>query len=309
MTKRICLTILLCVFFLSSGLLSNQSLAYNQPPGLNWGYTNILDGIIPPPGVHLSSYVVGYNSDDFVDAPGDNEINAIVYNPQLFWVSSNKLPGGFKYGIQAQLPFQGYNLDSAKLSTGDGMIGDLNFGPFIGRTEKLGPDWILHWFLEIDTFAPTGEYDKDAQINPSSNYWTVEPFVSMTLLMPRGFSFSSRQMFTYNFTNDDYIPPKAEETDLQAGSMWHCNFSLMKSLNFLDPNLRLGAVGYYGKQLQDHDIDGYPDGNTKEEVLGIGPGLHWKSKGSIFRLKTYFESNTENRTEGTRIVLRIINSF
>lgn len=310
----------LCVFFFIS-LFLGKGLAYNQPPGTNWGATNILDGIIPPPGIHLSSYIVGYNSDDFADVPGDNELNAIVYNPQLVWVSSNTLPGKFKYGIQAQLPFQAYDLDSeiqtpggtVSLSTGNSIFGDLNFGPFIGRTEKLSDEWFLHWFFEFDTFVPTGEYDKDAQINPSSNYWSVEPFVSMTLQMPQGLSFSTRQMFTYNFTNDEYIPfgvPGAEETDLQAGSMWHCNFSLMKTLDFIHPNLRFGAVGYYGKQLEDDDIDDYPDNDTKEEIFGIGPALHWmSSKGFILSLKTYFESQAENRPEGTRVVLRLINSF
>lgn len=103
--------------------------------------------------------------------------------------------------------------------------------------------------------------------------------------------------------------PDAEETDLQAGTMWHCNFSLMKTLDFIDPDLRLGAVGYYGKQLEKDDIDGYPEAEAKEEVFGIGPGIHWRNQGVIWSLKTYFESSAENRPKGTRVVLRIINSF
>ena len=306
---------------------ASSAMGYNQSPNLNWGATNILDAIIPPPGLYLSSYVVGYSSDEFKDGDGDtfsgdNELNAIVYDPQLVWVSKNTLPGNFKYGFQVQLPFQGYDLESeiptpggsVSLETGDSVIGDLNFGPFIGRTEKLCEDWLLHWFFEFDVFAPIGEYDKHAQINPSSNYWTLEPFLSMTLQMPKGFSLSTRQLFTYNFTNDEYIPfgvPGATETDLQAGAMWHCNFSFMKTLDFIDPNLRLGAVGYYGKQLEEDDVDDYPflEEDSEEQIFGIGPGLHWMHKGVIWSLKAYFESNAENRTEGSRVVLRIINRF
>ncbi|MFP4393466.1 MAG: transporter [Desulfohalobiaceae bacterium] len=302
------------------GCIASSSFAYNQPPGLNLGATNVLDGMIPPPGLHMSNYIVSYHSDDFQDAPGDNELYALIYNPQLVWVSKKSLPGDLKYGFQAQLPLQSYDLDSTiqvpegttSMETGNSILGDLNFGPFIGRTEKLHKDWLLHWFFELDIFAPTGDYNKQAQINPSSNYWSLEPFLALTLQMPQGFSFSTRQMLTYNFTNDEYVPfgaPEAEETDLQAGSMWHCNFSLMKTLDFIDTDLRLGAVGYYGKQLEEDEIDNYPELEVKEEVFGIGPGLHWMNKGVVWSLKTYFESSVENRPKGTRVVLRIINSF
>ncbi len=302
---------LLCVLFvLFTGVFGGNALAYNQNPNLNWGATNILEGIVPPPGLYLSSYMVGYHADKFRDVPGDHEVHVLVYNPQLLWVSGNTLPGGFQYGIQAQLPIQSYNLDSDGLTAGSGMIGDLVVGPFIGRTKQLRQDWLFHWFFELSTFAPIGQYDKNAQINPSANFWTIEPYLAATLQMPKGWSLSTRQHFAYNFTNDEYIPgPGADEVDLQAGSMWHFNFALSKTIDFIDPNLRLGAVGYYGKQLERDDIGGASAADTKEEVFAIGPGLHWMNKGVIYSLKTYFEDNVDNRPDGTRVVLRIITAF
>jgi hypothetical protein len=284
--------------------------AYTQSPNLNWGYTNILEGILPPPGIYLSSYVVGYHADTFRDGPpGDHEIYALVYSPQLVWVSGNTLANGFRYGLQAQLPIQSYNLDSEILTAGNGIVGDLIFGPFIGRTEPLGQDLLLHWYVELTTYAPIGQYDKNASLNPSTNFWTVEPYLAATLQMPGGWSLSTRQNFTYNFTNDQFVPaPGAGEMDLQPGSMWHFNFALSKTLGFIDPNLRLAAVGYYGKQLERDDIDGFkPD--TKEEIFGIGPGIHWMNKGVIYSLKTYFEDNASYRPEGTRTVFRVITAF
>jgi hypothetical protein len=173
----------------------------------------------------------------------------------------------------------------------------------------LSPNFLLHWYFEFTTYAPIGQYDKNAQLNPSTNFWTVEPYIAATLQMPGGWSLSTRQNFTYNFTNDKYIPPGgAQETDLQAGSMWHFNFALSKTLDFIDPNLRLATVGYYGKQLERDDIDGFtPD--TKEEIFGIGPGIHWMNKGVIYSLKTYFESGADYRPEGTRTVFRVITAF
>ena len=299
MKKRFLWTCTLFLFL--TVVFAPNAAAYSQNPNLNWGATNILEGIVPPPGVYLSSYIVGYNSDKFKDGPpGDNEINVLVYNPQLLWVSGNMLPGGFKYGFQAQLPVQSYNLDSEFLAAGSGMIGDLVFGPFIGRTEQLGPDFLLHWFTELSLFAPIGDYDKRSAVNPSANFWTVEPYVAATLQMPHGVSLSTRQHFTYNFKND--------AVDLKAGTMWHFNFALSKTLDFIDPNLRLGAVGYYGKQLDRDEIDGNSvDG--KEKVFGIGPGLHWMNKGVIYSLKAYFEDNVEYRPDGTRVVFRIITRF
>jgi hypothetical protein len=102
-----------CVLFIIlTGLFAGNAMAYNQSPNLNWGYTNILEGILPPPGLYLSSYVVGYHADTFRDGPPDSEIYALVYSPQLIWLSQNALPKGFRYGFQAQLPIQSYNLDS-----------------------------------------------------------------------------------------------------------------------------------------------------------------------------------------------------
>lgn len=301
---------LFCILFACfTVLISGNAMAYNQNPNLNWGATNILEGIIPPPGVYLSSYIVGYSADKFRDGP-PGEIHVLVYNPQFLWVSENTLPRGFRYGIQAQLPIQSYNLDSEFLTTKNGMIGDLVVGPFIGRTEQLHQDWLLHWFFELSTFAPVGQYDKRAQINPSANFWTVEPYIAATLMMPRGFSFSTRQHFTYNYTNDEYIVPGTDvETDLKAGTMWHFNFALSKTLDCIDPNLRFGAVGYYGRQLEKDDIDGFPVGDTKEDVFAMGPGIHWMNKGVIYSLKTYFEDRVDNRPDGTRVVLRIITRF
>ncbi len=315
MKKRIFLYSMLFVFL--TGMFAVNAAAYSQNPNLNWGATNILEGIVPPPGVYLSSYIVGYQSDKFKDGPpGDHEIHVLVYNPQVLWVSGNTLPGGFKYGFQAQLPIQNYNLDSeitgiepVGLKAGSGMIGDLVFGPFIGRTEQLHPDFLLHWFTELSLFAPIGDYDKRSQVNPSANFWTVEPYVAATLQMPYGVSLSTRQHFTYNFKNDDFIPPGGQDAvDLKAGTMWHFNFALSKTLDCIDPNLRLAAVGYYGKQLERDEVDGNSvDG--KEKVFGMGPGLHWMNKGVIYSLKAYFEDKVEYRPDGTRVVFRIITRF
>lgn len=312
----------LCIFF------NKNVYSYNQNPNLNFGSTNIIDAILPPSGTWLNTYIAGYSSDEFKDEDGDNikignqdladELNLLAVVPQFVYFSKNKFWDHFQWGIQF-IPFEiiNFNVDSKFLSSENSMIGDMCIGPLFGRTEHFGKNWHFNWFVEFDTYIPIGEYDKHKDLNPSANYWTFEPWISFTLQMPHGFSISSRQHFTYNFENDDFIvtDPKSGidyETELQAGTMWHFNYSFMKKLNFIEPNLRIGIVGYYAKQLEDDDIDNFStlENDTKEQVFAIGPGLYWRTKtGIVLSLKAYFESQVENRPEGNRLVLRIINKL
>ena len=326
MLKQIC-----SIIFVSFFALCTSVSAYNQNPNLNWGNTNIIDGMFPPPGIYMSNYMVYYHSDKFTDHNGDdlkplgmdldNELDVFVECPQVFSVSKSKLPGGLTYGFQALLPIQNISLDSTletpggdmDFFTSNSMIGDLCVGPWIGKHMQFANGWGFHWFFEFDTYIPIGDYEKENQINPSANYWTIEPFFAFTLQMPKGLTLSMRHHYTYNFENDDYQvfggPLDGQTVDMQAGSMYHFNYSFMKTLDFIDPMLRFGIVGYYGTQLEEDEIDDQDLDNSKEEIFAIGPALHYIYKGTVLSLKTYFESGAENRPEGERITFRMIYRF
>ena len=315
MAKKIFLIVFLSLLFFTT-----SALAYHQNPNLNWGNTNIIDAMMPPPGFYLSNYIVWYHSDEFKDdngdnLPMDNELNVLVYCPQLIWISKAKLPANLRFGVQALLPIQNYDINSdLGLTAANNTIGDLCVGPFIGSAIPLAKDFVFHWFFEFDTYFPIGEYDKEYTLNPSANFWTFEPFLSITLQMPYGFTFSTRQHLTFNTTNDDFMTPDGRTHDLEPGMLYHFNYSLMKTLDFISPMLRFGVVGYYGKQIDedqidDKDWDSVFGTSSEEEVFAIGPALHYIHKGMVFSLKTYFESSTENRPEGERVVLRIILPF
>jgi hypothetical protein len=185
------------------------------------------------------------------------------------------------------------------MSADSSTFGDMIFGPWLGRTENISRKYKLHWIFEFDTYVPTGKYDKNKDINPSANFWTFEPWLAMSLQMPYGITLATRQHIAYNTENN--------ETNIQAGYLYHCNYSLWKSLEFIDPKLQIGIVGYYGKQLADDELNGHDIDETKEEIFALGPGLSWTAPtGTTIRLKAYFESEAENRPEGNRVVLRII---
>lgn len=294
--------------------------AYNQNPNLNWGSTNIMDAILPPPGLYMSNYMVWYHSDEFKDAEGndlplENELDVLVYAPQLIWLSKAKLPHDLRFGAQGIIAFQNYELNSdLGLTAANNTIGDLTLGALVGSAVPLSKDFVLHWIFEFDTYVPIGEYDQENNLNPSANFFTLEPWFSITLQMPHGLTFSTRQHLSYNTTNDEYLGPDGMTHDLQPGMLYHANYSFMKTVDFISPNLRLGVVGYYGTQLEedeydDRDWDDVFGTSSEESVFSIGPAISYMHKGMVFSLKSYFESGVENRPEGERVVFRLTFAF
>lgn len=297
-------------------LSANVVQAFNQNPNLNWGNTTIMDAPLPPPGMYLSNYMVYYEADKLVDGkghkmPGKNKLDVLVYTPQLIYVSPTKI-GNLTWGWQALLPIINYTTDmDIPLKENNDVLGDLCFGPYIGGIVPFSENSRLHWFFDFDVYAPIGSYDQNKAFNPSANYWTLEPFIALTLQLPYGITVGTRQHFTYNFKNDEYInPANGEETDLKAGMLWHFNYEVMKSVDFISPNLLVGAAGYYGKQLTDDEVDGHDVDNSKEQRFAIGPAVWYLSKGGcVFSLRAYFESGNEATAEGNKVVARIILPF
>ncbi len=302
-----------CLLLLLANLcLAHAAFSSNQNPNLNLGSTNILDAVIPPPGLYSLNYITSYSADEIMDGngdplPGSNEVDALVYVPQLIYSPDLALPHGLRCGLSALLPFAEVNVDSSLgLEENQKVLGDLIIGPFVGSAVPLGSDCMLHWFFQLDTYLPIGSYDRRKNINPSANYVTLEPFVSLTLQMPHGFAVSTRQHFTYNFENNDYLDKQAGSVgELQAGPLYHFNYSASKTLPFLHPELRVGAVGYYLQQLSEDELDGRAIPDSKERVFAIGPGVSWIHKGMFLGLKVMFESGARNRPEGVKSVFQI----
>ena len=88
----------------------------------------------------------------------------------------------------------------------------------------------------------------------------------------------------------------------------HVNFA--SAYEVIPKVLRLGINGYYLKQFTDTKWNGNSVGNTQEQVLGLGPGLLYHVSPDIHLFfNAYWESNAENRPEGTRLNLRLVYHF
>ena len=69
-------------------------------------------------------------------------------------------------------------------------------------------------------------------------------------------------------------------------------------------------MGYYLKQLTDDKAGSAKLANSKEEVFGIGPGIHLiTNRGLFVEAKCIFETGAVNRFSGTRSCLRLTYSF
>jgi hypothetical protein len=278
---------------------------------MNYGNTSGIDAIAPPPGIYLSSYIVDYSANDLLDDDGhkvtfpggdDPDLDVVAYAPQFIYVGE-KIWGDWTSGFQI-IPtiLSSTNVDSDVLSSDSSTIGDMIFGPFIGHKEQLSENTLFHWLFEFDVFFPTGEYSEHEDLNPSANFWTFEPWMGLALQLPYGITLGTRQHFTYNTENND--------TDIRGGCMYHFNYSMWKSLDFINSKygkFDLGVVGYYFKQLEDDELDDDDIDDSEFQTFSYGPAINWVTPThQIVRLKWYHETEVENGFEGDRILLRII---
>jgi len=237
--------------------------------------------------------------------PGDNRLDATVIAPQLLFISPDKI-FGLTYGFHLLTTIFSLDVDSdLGFESGRSGFGDICAGPWVGSSFKPTANSTFFWNLEFDTFFPTGRYDKRKAVNPSANYFTLNPWVNFTWLLPQGFELTSRIHYAYNTTNHDYrLPGLDQDLDMQPGTAFHFNYTVTKT--FFSENFRLGASGYFLKQLTDDDIEGHDVPNSKERVFAIGPVATLIRNGTYFCLSTMFESNVKNRPKGTKTVFRIV---
>jgi anthranilate 1,2-dioxygenase (deaminating, decarboxylating) large subunit len=307
----------LALVALAGGLLwPASSQAYDQP-AVNLGFTSFLDGGPPAgPGFYFSEYLQYYGSSRLNDQNGDKiplpdpKVTAWVSLSQFLYQSNQPVLLGGKWGLDVIVPVVSLSSEygggaAGPADNGTG-LGDLLVGPFLQWDPIMGANGprFMHR-IELQILLPTGKYDKDKELNPGSGVFSFNPYWAGTYFWTPKCTSSLRLHYLWNAANSDPNRGFGAADDAQAGAAIHAN--LAAEYEVMPKQLRLGLNGYYLKQISDTKAAGNDVADRQEQVLGIGPGLvyHRSPEQHLF-LNLFTEVLAENRTKGTRVILRYV---
>src|SRR4030042_3591179 len=180
---------LFAVCLLVALLLPGPAAAYDQPAGLNLGFTSFLDGAPPAgPGWYFAEYVQFYTADEFPELPTDPDAQLDVWVSlnQIIYQSNQDVLFGGKWGLDVIVPVVYLDADDdvGILADNAGGLGDIYGGPFLQWDPIMGKDGpIFMHRIELQTIWPTGKYDDEKSLNPGSNYFSLNPYWAGTYFL------------------------------------------------------------------------------------------------------------------------------
>ncbi|MBD8572670.1 transporter [Pseudomonas syringae] len=309
---------LLSICACSAGLASTQLACAYDLPALNLGLTSFMDGGLPAGGGwYVQQYLQNYSANHLRDKDGNDlglprhELDYQLALTQLSYLSDLRV-GNASLGLNMLVPIIAHidvddGLGNAALKVRSG-VGDLLIGPFIQFDPIMGPDGprFVHR-IELQVNLPTGEYDRDRDINPGNNAWSFNPYWAATYWFTPKWTASLRAHYLYNGKNNAPVRALGDLDDMQAGQALHANFTTEYAVT---EHLRLGLNGYWLKQISDTRFDGHEVSGRREKVWAIGPGAMYSfSPDDHLFFNAYFEQDAENRPEGTRVQARYVHHF
>jgi anthranilate 1,2-dioxygenase (deaminating, decarboxylating) large subunit len=304
----------------TAGLALTTSAPAYDLPSVNLGFTSFLDGGPPAgPGFYFQEYLQFYHVEKFADANGGRlalpggevpKLDVYVSLNQLIYQSDQSVLLGGKWGVDLIVPVVNFDLDSQVLSDNGAGIGDVLIGPYIQWDPIMGKNGpVFMHRIEFQMICPTGRYSDEKNLNPGSNFFSVDPYWSGTWFVTPQLTTSWRLHYLWNDDNTD--PNKiiyAGVHRVQAGQAVHANFAA--DYEVVPHRLNVGVNGYYLKQITDTQADGHNINGSREQIFGIGPGAvyHFSQNDHLF-FNVYFEMAAKNRTEGQRYILRWTHHF
>lgn len=308
----------LCTAAVLGALCATGAQAGNlEPAGINLGGTSFFDGFGPTePGLAYLGYYQYSQLNHIEDNNGNDspafknpKINVLLMLNQLAYTTSKTFFNGSAHlGFTGLLPLLHFDtsFDPAspvKLSSSNG-FGDLTFGPYLQFNPVMsGGRPVFSQRIEFDVIAPIGKYSTTTDINPSSNFWSLNPYWAGTWLPTPKTEVSARIHYLYNFSNNNPGLPGVSST--KAGQATWVNFTASYAVK---PNLNVGLNGYYFKQFTNDTYDytngtsdtGLQFGDTgKASLFAIGPGVFWRPNGKdIWEFNLYVQTDATNHTRG-----------
>lgn len=273
------------------------------------GVETNMAGLMLPEGLNLLLYYSHYSASDSKDNSGHNNANLARYHiktdsvalrfsyvwPGVRWLGANVetrlalVVPTIDLTLDVARPAPLFNLDRGGTTTD---IGDTSFAPILlgwhGKT--------VHQTAGVESFLPTGRYDKNEPVNAGRNYYQIAPFYALSWFPNEHWESSAKLRYAINTKNDD--------TDYRSGDELTLEFSGGYRLT---PRLSVGLNGYWYHQMTDDELDGDAvNGNgNRGQVTAIGPYAMFRvSKDFALVAKWQEEFDAKNKSEGSRIWLQ-----
>ena len=288
--------------------------------GINLGNTSFYDGFSTlKPGITVLQYVSYDHADSIVDQNGKDspafdrpKISTSISLTQLS-VATPVSIDGHRVGFDVLLPIinfsssfgpRGLNLNNNGLGIGDIAFGpSLQFKPIMRAGRPLASVRVA-----LNILAPTGKFSRQRDINQSSGYWSMVPYLAWTVLPAKGWDISGRFQYLHNFkTNKIPNPPEIPGfsfKDGKAGNMIFSNFAISKSVS---DRFSIGLNGYAMQQISNNRINGLGIANRKRSALFLGPGLRLDRFPSFaLNANVYFPVEARNYITGPKLNIQFI---
>nr|WP_141661966.1 transporter [Burkholderia ambifaria] len=282
----------------------------SQTQSIDLGGTTFYDGF-GGDGLTYIGYLRQTFGNAIKDGNGSNvpvfkspKVDATIFINQFVYQFASPTFLGAHPGLDLLIPVVGFHSsfgqDGASLAQNGAGLGDITVGTFLQFDPLIvdgHPVWVNR--VEFAALLPTGRYDATKDINSGSHYYSLNPSWASTFLFAPKWELSWRLNYIYNFKNSN--PSGSAPLDLNGATVTSTKAGHAAWLNFalsyaVSPRWEVGVNGYYLKQLSNDSINGISQPNTKEQVLGIGPGVLFKPTKSTFLFASlYTEAAVENR--------------
>ncbi|MFW5815822.1 MAG: SphA family protein [Wenzhouxiangella sp.] len=279
-------------------------------PPINLGNTNFMDGRALP-GTMFQQTLIAADADRFSDnngatQPAPDGLRTVGIATQVAWLSDHKLLGA-NWGAEFILPLVHVDLDVVPgLDDRQSGFGDLFLSPLVLQwPEKrlLGkPFWQR---LNLNFTVPLGRYDRNRLANTGTNTYRANPHYAATWMFSQRWEISARFHYLWNGRNNDPSPALGADWT-QAGEAVHTNLAISREIA---PGLRLGLAGYHLRQISDDRIDGRQVRDSREQVVGFGPGIRFQRGPQVLFVHAYHETAVRNRPERNQVIVRYARFF
>ena len=271
-------------------LLSQAQPSAHYVPGVE----GIKGASLPPPGIYLREYNVGYYSDELNNSSGGSSgepsnARAFIYAnvPRLIWITPLQVLGG-NVGVDALVPLQYTSLRF-------GSLHDQTFG--VGDAFAEGT-WSRHW-KQLDVsggygaWAPTG--DSSTPTEAGLGYWT-HMFTAGATFYPdaeKKWSISALSRYEINMEHDG----------LSKGQAYTLEWGASRAVI---PNIEAGLAGYYQGQ-----VTSTTGGLPRDRVAGLGPEISafCPKIATGVSLRYAYEFMAEERLQGHTVALTLTRRF